>query len=129
LATLIHYWATPVKRVKIALMAGLTTTTTALMRIAGRTAGGSRMLRAAVSAGQVTLHSFARVAHLLWLQITGVFFLAFALAGATALYRAYHAYAAGKASLHKVVFAAAFMVMFAWFGISSLWHARRRSRS
>ena len=58
-------------------------------RVAARQAGQSRWLRAGYSAAQITLRHFGRVLHLLWLEITGVFFLFFALAGGLACWREY----------------------------------------
>jgi hypothetical protein len=104
----------------------MSTTTSALVRIAGRKAANSRVLRAAVAGGQATLRSFRRVAHLLFLQITGVFFMFFALAGGIALHREYRAYAAGRIGPGKAVVAFCFVLVFAWFGLSSFWRAKRR---
>lgn len=93
-------------------------------RVALRQAGRSRLVRAAWGAARTTLASFARVLHLLWLEVTGLFFLTFAAAGAVACWREYsrHGPFYGKTAL-----AFAFAVMFAYFGVSSFWRASRRS--
>ncbi|HEX9118918.1 MAG TPA: hypothetical protein VF840_00110 [Terriglobales bacterium] len=96
-------------------------------RIAARQAGQSRWLRAGYSALQITFRHFGRVVHLLWLQITGVFFLFFALAGGLACWREYQAWQAGKIGPGKMVLAACFALVFLWFGVSSFWRAKRRS--
>ena len=89
-----------------------------------RQAGRNRLVRAAWSAARTTVGSFVRVVHLLWLQVTGVFFLAFAAAGATAWWHEYrlHGWMFGKTLL-----ACGFTLLFAWFGVSSFWRARKRS--
>jgi hypothetical protein len=96
-------------------------------RVAARQAGQSRWLRAGYSALQITSRHFGRVFHLLWLQITGVFFLFFALAGGLACWREYQAWQAGKIGPGKMVLAACFALVFLWFGVSSFWRAQRRS--
>lgn len=97
-------------------------------RVAARQAGQSRWLRAGYSALQITSRHFARVLHLLWLQIAGVFFLFFALAGSLACRREFLQWQEGKIGPGKMVLAAAFAVVFLWFGLSSFWRAQRRAR-
>ena len=69
-----------------------------------------------------------RTLHLLWLEITGLFFVVFALVGAAATWREYQAYAAGKAGPGRAIAAALFCLAFAYFGVTSFWKARRGSR-
>ncbi|MFB3916444.1 MAG: hypothetical protein ACE14M_06930 [Terriglobales bacterium] len=107
-------------------MAPLSIAATALARIAARRANSNRFVRAGWAAAEVTLRSFARVAHLLWLQITGVFFLIFAVVGVIGFQREYHHYAAGKAGPGRAAVALCFALLFAWFGLSSFWRARKR---
>ncbi len=95
-------------------------------RVAARQAGQSRWLRAGYSALQITLQHFGRVLHLLWLEITGVFFLFFALAGGVACWREYLKWQTGKVGSGKMVLAAGFGLVFLWFGLSSFWRAKRK---
>ncbi len=97
-------------------------------RVAARQAGQSRWLRATYSAAQITLRHFGRVLHLLWLEITGVFFLFFALAGGLAFWREFQKWQSGKAGPGKMVLAACFAGVFLWFGVSSFYRAKTRSR-
>jgi hypothetical protein len=95
-------------------------------RVAARQAGQSRWLRAGYSALQITLRHFGRVIHLLGLQIAGVFFLFFALAGGLACWREYLKWQAGEIGPGKMVLAAGFALVFSWFGVSSFWRAQRK---
>ncbi len=98
----------------------------ALLRVAGRTTGENRWVRAVYKAGRVTLHSVTRVLHVLWLEVTGLFFLVLALVGAAAAIREYHRRMAGHGSGGKVALAATFTLLFAYFGVSSFWRSRRK---
>jgi hypothetical protein len=98
-------------------------------RVAARQAGQNRWLRAGYSALRVTSRHLGRVVHLLWLQIAGVFFLFFALAGGLACRREYLQWQAGKIGPGKMVLAACFALLFLWFGVSSFYRAQRRSGS
>jgi hypothetical protein len=98
----------------------------ALLRVAGRTTGENRWVRAAYKAGSVTLHNVTRVLHVLWLEVTGLFFLVLALVGAAAAIREYHRYLAGNGSTGKMAVAAAFALMFSYFGVSSFWRSRKK---
>jgi len=83
-------------------------------------------LNAVVRAGRVTLHSFGRVLHQLWLEVTGFVFLAMAGIGGVALSREFAKYQAGKAGPGRVAIAACFCLVFGYFGLSSFWRVRRR---
>ncbi len=107
-------------------MPRLGTTAAAAGRIAVRTANNSRWVRAGYQGARTVLQSFGRVLHLLWLQITGVFFVLFALTFASRLPRAYRGYVAGTTPQSHLLLLAGVSVMFAWFGVSSFWRARRR---
>jgi hypothetical protein len=96
-------------------------------RVAAQQAGRSRRISALRSAGRVTLSHFARVLHLLWLQVTGFFFLALAFLGGGAVVEQYPKYQAGKISGARLLLAAAFMLLFAYFGVSSFWRVRKKS--
>ena len=95
-------------------------------RIAGHHAGQSRTLNAVLRAGRVTLHSFGRVLHQLWLEVTGFVFLAMAGIGGIALSREFAKYQAGKAGPGRVAIAACFCLIFGYFGLSSFWRVRRK---
>ena len=83
-------------------------------------------MRAGWAAVSTTFRHFARVLHLLFLQVAGVFFLAFSAAGAIAFVREYKLYAAGQPVGSKMAVAAAFALMFLWFAVSSFWRAARK---
>lgn len=97
----------------------------ALLRITGRRAGENRWVRAVYRAGDVTVRHTGRVAHVLWLEVTGFLFLCLALVGAGAAFRGYARYTRGQAGAGKVVIAAVFTLMFIYFGGNSLWRARK----
>jgi len=99
-------------------------------RVARQQAGRSRTLRAAGKAAATSARAFGRVAHQLWLEVTGLVFLVMAASGGIALANEYTKYQAGRAGLGRVAVAICFTVTFAWFGISSFWKVKRRgSRS
>ncbi len=84
----------------------------------------SRTANALGSAAQVALCSVSKVGHLLWLEVTGLFFVAFAAIGGLA---AWHDYYKHKMLSVRLGAALCFMVVFAWFGLSSFWRARRKA--
>lgn len=96
-------------------------------RVAARQAGRNRTLAALAQAGRVTLRSSTRALHLLWLEVTGFFFLALAAIGGAALVREYPKYQAGQAGGLRLVAAACFLLLFAYFGVSSFWRTRKKS--
>jgi hypothetical protein len=95
-------------------------------RIAGQQVKQTRTYGAVLSGVRATLSHFTAVLRQLWLEVTGFVFLAFAAVGAVALVKEYAAYHAGKAPSSKLAAAAAFTVMFGWFGVSSFFRARKR---
>ncbi|MGI9104609.1 MAG: hypothetical protein ACR2IF_19375 [Terriglobales bacterium] len=95
-------------------------------RVAARQAGQNRWLRAGWSAARITAQHFGRVLHLLWLEITGVFFIFFGFAGVVAAWREYPKWQAGSIGPGKFFLALAFAVVFGWFGVSSFYRARRK---
>lgn len=95
--------------------------------MAARQAGQSRWLRAGYSAARITFQHFGRVLHLLWLEITGVFFLFFALVGALACWREFQKWQAGKIGPGKTALAFCFAALFLWFGVSSFYRTRRKA--
>jgi hypothetical protein len=71
------------------------------------------------------LRPFQRVGGILWLEVTGVFFLLFVFALAPTLWRARLSYAHGPD--HRTFWsAAAIMIVFLYLGISSFWRARKK---
>jgi hypothetical protein len=86
----------------------------------------SKVGGALLSSFRVTAGSFSKIAHVLWLEVTGFIFLCLGLMGAGAGVREYHRYGAGAGSLNKIWAAGIFAVLFAYFGISSFWRARRK---
>jgi hypothetical protein len=97
-------------------------------RIVGEHVKGSRVLGAVMSGARATLKHFTAVAHQLWLEITGFAFLVFAAAGGFATYREYNSFHAGKGTSSHLALAAGFTLVFGWFGLSSFWRAKARSR-
>ncbi len=96
----------------------------ALGRIAGRRAARNRLLQATWSGVSATFRSVSRVLHLLFLEVTGFLFICFAVIFGGATVREYHKYALSG----KTYLAAAFTMVFLWFGITSFWRARRKRR-
>ena len=84
----------------------------------------SRTVNAAASAGGTFLKSAGRVGHLLWPEVTGLFFIAFSVIGGLA---AWHEYSKHKMLSGRLGAAICFTVIFAWFGITSFWRARRKA--
>jgi predicted lysophospholipase L1 biosynthesis ABC-type transport system permease subunit len=97
-------------------------------RVAGQQAQRSRTVRAATSAATATARAFGRVLHQLWLEVTGLIFLLMALSGVAAAVHEFAKYKSGEAGLGRVAAAVCFTVMFAWFGVSSFWRVRQKSR-
>jgi hypothetical protein len=97
-------------------------------------ASGQAATRATAQAGRSVsrgvggfLRPFRRVGGILWLEVTGVFFLLPVIVFAPTLYRAIVAYP--HASDHKTLWVTAgVVVVFLYLGVSSFWRANRRSR-
>jgi hypothetical protein len=100
----------------------------AALRVAGRRAGENRWMRAFYRAGSTTVNEVGHVAHSLWLEVTGFLFVVLALIGGGATVREYRYYAAGKVASGKPIVAAAFTLIFLYFGLNSFWRSRRTSR-
>jgi len=100
----------------------------AVLRIAGRKTGENRWARAFYRGGSATFGSVRHVLRALWLEVTGFLFLVLAVIGAGATVREYHRYVGGSASRSKVALAAAFTLLFLYFGAESFLRARRRSK-
>ena len=76
-----------------------------------------------------TARAFGRVLHQLWLEVMGLVFLVMAASGGAAAVHEYSKYQAGKAGLGRVVVAICFTVTFAWFGVSSFWRVKQKSKT
>jgi len=100
----------------------------AVLRVAGRKTGENRWARAFYRAGSVTAGSVRHVLSALWLEVTGFLFLVLAAIGGGATVREYHRYATGTTSPGKVVIAAAFTLLFLYFGLNSFWRSGRRNK-
>ena len=84
----------------------------------------NRTVSALGSAAKIMLRSVGKVGHLLWLEVAGVLFTAFALTGGFA---AWHDYSRHKTLSSRFAAAICFTVIFAWFGFSSFLRARRKA--
>lgn len=96
-------------------------------QVAGRAASGHPLSRAAWRGLEAVGRSLWRALRQLWLEITGVFFLVFALLGAMAAFREFPAVWAGEGKLPRITVISLFTLIFLWFGLSSLWRARRKT--
>ncbi len=88
--------------------------------------GNKRVARGLMSGTGAFLQAVGKVLHLLWLEVTGFIFLCFAIIGSFALVREYPSLKAGNISNGRFAATLVFTVMFAWFGLSSFWRARRK---
>ena len=79
-------------------------------------------------AGRITLGTFGRVLHQLWLEVTGFVFLAMAGIGGIAMSREYVKYQAGKTGPGRVAIALGFCLIFGYFGLSSFWRVNRKKQ-
>jgi hypothetical protein len=70
--------------------------------------------------------AISRVLHLLFLEVTGFVFLCFATVGGFRLMREYPGLVSGRVSEGRFGVTLLFTVMFAWFGLTSFWRARRK---
>lgn len=86
----------------------------------------NKVLRAAGAGLGATAKAVGRTTHILWLEVTGFFFLVFATVCGGAGWREYQRVVAGHAPMNRVYVAGALALLFAWFGVSSFWRARRR---
>jgi len=86
------------------------------------------MLNAAWSAVRTTARSFGHVLHMLWLEVVGVIFLVMAFSFGGATWKEYGKFHAGQIGPGRMYAALLFTVAFAWFGLSSFWRVRRKSR-
>ena len=101
---------------------------TAVARVLGQQAGRHRTIAAIMKAVGATARSFGHVLHQLWLEVTGTVFIFMAGIGGIASVRECVKYQAGRTSAGRVAIAICFTLTFAWFGVSSFWRVRRKSR-
>ena len=97
-------------------------------RVAAERARRSRTVGALMKAAGTATRSLGFVLHQLWLEVTGAVFLAMAAMGGIVLAREYAKYAAGKTTATRVVVAICFTLTFAWFGVTSFWRVRQKTR-
>jgi hypothetical protein len=98
----------------------------AVSRVVGRQAGQSRWSRATYHAGRGFLNSVRNVLHVLFHQVTGLFFLVFGAIVGFAAYREYLGYTAGKFGPGRAVLAGVLGLMFFYFGINAFVRAGRK---
>ncbi len=96
-------------------------------RLAARHAGQSRWMAAVWHGLRVTTASFGRVLGILWLEVTGFVFLFLAGIGGLRFTQEYAKFERGKTGPGRVILAVCFTLIFAWFGVTSFWRARRKS--
>jgi hypothetical protein len=91
-------------------------------RVAGRQVRNTRTFGAVVKAGRTTAARWGRVLGQLWLEVTGFVFLALAVIGGLAFWREW----VKHSGTGRLALAAAFTVLFGWFGASSFWRIRKK---
>ena len=101
----------------------------AASRVVGRRAGQSRWTRASYSAGRTFLGTVRHVVHVLFHQITGLFFLIFGLVVGFATFREYRAYQAGTIGPGRAVLAAVLALLFLYFAVSNFTRAGRKRKN
>ena len=84
-----------------------------------------RLFKGFLAGGWAFLRSVGKVAHMLFLEVTGFIFVCFATVGGFAAFREYKKYAAGETGPGHVIVAGLFTLMFAYFGLTSFWKARK----
>ncbi|SRR6266446_5425635 len=97
-----------------------------LVRTFAGQARRSRVGGAVLSGVRATVASVGKVLHVLWLEVTGFIFLCLGVVGAGAGLHEYRKYGLGSGDPNKIWAAGIFTVLFAYFGISSFWRARRK---
>jgi hypothetical protein len=98
-------------------------------RIAAQQAGRSRTGSAVLKGIHAAATSVGRVLHQLWLEVTGFTFLVLAGIGAFAGYREYGKYQAHVTGPGRLILAICFTLSFTWFGLSSFWRVKRKTKS
>jgi hypothetical protein len=98
-------------------------------RVATQQARRSRAVRAITGAASTTARAFGKVLHQLWLEVTGLVFLVMAASGGAEVAHEWAKYQAGKEGFGRVAVAICFTVTFAWFGLSSFWKVKQKSKN
>jgi len=95
--------------------------------ILGRQAGRVRLLRAIARGISAAWNSVSRVLRRIWHEATGLVFLLFVLAGASAAIREYQRYTASPSRYtgERVAAAVVFSLLFAWFALTSFLRAKQ----
>jgi hypothetical protein len=101
---------------------------TVLARVVAQEAGRYRAANAVINAARTTAASCRWVLHQLWLEVTGFVFLFLAAIGGLKAVQEYSRYEAGRGGAGRVVVAICFCATFAYFGLSSFWRVRQRSK-
>ena len=99
----------------------------AVSRVVGRQTGSNRWIRATFRAGDTVLKSFRRTLSVLWHEVTGFFFLCFAIIGGFAAVREYRFSTQGQPTQGRALVAGIFALMFAYFAFSSFARAGRKT--
>jgi hypothetical protein len=97
-------------------------------RILGQQVRSTRTFDAMMKGGRATAGHFGRIFHQLWLEVTGFVFLALSAVGVFALVHEWTKYKAEQTTFSRVLLAICFTLMFAWFGFSSFWRVRKKTR-
>jgi hypothetical protein len=100
----------------------------AASRVIGRRAGTNRWSRATYSAGRSFVGTVRHVVHVLFHQVTGLFFLVFGLVVCLACYREYRAYEAGRMGPGRAVLAGILALLFVYFAVSNFARAGRKRK-
>ncbi|HEX7961558.1 MAG TPA: hypothetical protein VF493_16680, partial [Terriglobales bacterium] len=90
--------------------------------------GQNDYVRAGISAAKTIGASARHASHLLWLQVTGSFFVFFAVIGSMAGVREYQRWQTAEIGPQRFCAAIIFSAAFAYFGISSFLQARKLER-
>jgi len=96
------------------------------VRVLAQQAEHSRIGGALLSGARATAASVGKVLHVLWLEVTGFIFLCLGAIGAAAGAREFYKPEAGAPNFNKVWAAGLFAALFAYFGVSSFWRARKK---
>jgi hypothetical protein len=97
-----------------------------VLRVVAQQARRNRILSGVINACRITATHFARILYQLWLEVTGLVFLALAVIGVLAFVREYAKHQAGNGSLSRAAVAICFTLLFGWFGVSSFWRVRKK---
>src|SRR5271156_4703900 len=91
-------------------------------RVASQQVRRTRTFGAVMKAGRLTTARWGHALGQLWLADTGFVFLALAVVGGLAFWREWTRHG----GVGRLVLAAAFALLFGWFGVSSFWRIRKK---